>query len=75
MSQRKAVMIIDQVLRKYRLLRDHPNARIVHQTAPSWHWRGWWLDEDGVIQQRVNADLGLLIDDMTEALDQYGRRP
>ena len=73
MSRPKAVMIIDAVIRKQRLVREHKSLRIEHVTAPQWHWRGWWLDSEGVIQQAVNRDLGLLCDEISERIDPYKR--
>ena len=71
----KAVMMIDQVLRKQRFVRDHPGVRIDHLTAPSWHWRARWTDADGQAHDCANNELGLLLDELEPALDPYGRLP
>ena len=66
----KAAAMIDQVLRKQRFIRDHPDVGINHLTAPSWHWRARWTGADGQAHERANFDLGLLLDELEPALGE-----
>lgn len=68
----KAAGYIDQVLRKQRICRDHPELRIDHLTAPSWHWRARWA-ADGTRHELTDHDLGALLDAVEPLLDPYGR--
>ena len=64
----KAAAMIDQVLRKQRFVRDHPDVRIEHLTAPSWHWRARWTDSDGTTHELTDRELGALLDELEVAL-------
>jgi hypothetical protein len=62
MSRQKAVLVIDAILRKQRYVRDHPQVRITHLTAPLWHWTATWPGADGGTREAVDYDLGRLLD-------------
>jgi hypothetical protein len=60
---------LDQVVRKQRFERAHPDVAIEHRTAPAWHWTAEWDDGDGSHRLVVNPELSGLLDELSGTLD------
>lgn len=69
MSAGRARVAFDQVERKQRFERAHPDVVIEHRTTPVWHWTAEWVDGDGIRRVVVNPELGGLLDELSGALD------
>jgi len=69
MSAGKARVAFDQVERKQRFERAHPDVAIEHRAAPAWHWAAEWRDSDGTRRVIVNHELSGLLDALSDALE------
>jgi hypothetical protein len=69
MTAGRARVAIDQVVRKQRFERAHPDVAIEHHTTPTWHWSAAWDDSDGSHRLVVNPELSGLLDELSGTLD------
>lgn len=69
----RPVMIIDQVPRRQRYVRDH-DVSITHLTAPAWHWQATWTGADDGRRLVSDYKLGRLLGPLEELDDGSARR-
>jgi len=74
-SVNRARVLWCAVQRKQFMQARHPGLRIDLVYFPVWHWAASWTSANGVARCTVNYDLDLLLDELSETLDPYGRRP